>query len=103
MSNHDTDGTIQVKVEFRNHEPIQRAFSISDAVDDVRKWAIDTYRGQIADATSLYVLRQIDPKTGQAGNPVEANFVALKDLTNDEVNVLEFMLDHEKDTAGKLM
>lgn len=99
MSNHDTDGTIQVKVEFRNYEPIQKDFSILDAVDDVRKWAIGHYEGQIGEGSSVYTLLQINPETNQASH-IEGNFFDLKDLIIGDIKVLEFRLDKEKHVQG---
>jgi len=85
---------IQVKVSFRNQDA-DRYFPISAAVDDVRKWAITHYEGQIDDASSVYTLFQINQ-----ASPIEGNFVDLKDLISDNINVLEFRLDKETHVQG---
>lgn len=90
--------TIQVKVSFRGQNAIE-IFPISAAADDVRKWAIAHFGGQIDDATSMYTLFQIDSETNSSER-IEGNFVDLKDLIREGDNVLEFRLDHEQDSAG---
>lgn len=91
--------TIQVKVSFQD-QTASKCFPVSDAADDVRKWAIASFEGQIDDSSSVYTLFQIDPETSQA-SPVEGNFVDLKDLISDNINVLEFRLAKEIHVQGQ--
>jgi len=90
--------TIQVKVSFRDQGASEN-FPILAAADDVRKWAITYFGEQIDDAASTYTLFQINPETNQA-SPIEGNFVDLKDLISDNINVLEFRLAKESHVQG---
>jgi len=80
--------TIQVKVSFRD-QSVSKDFSVLVAVDDVRKWALETLPNTIP--TDPYGIIFLDPTTGQE-EPIDANVTDIKDLARDGVNVLEFNL-----------
>jgi len=79
---------IQVKVSFRG-QYIHREFDLSVAIDDIRKWALETLPD--TDPTAPYSIVFLDPATGQ-DVAVDANVTELKDLAHDGANVLEFNL-----------
>lgn len=80
--------TTQVKVSFRDQH-IHREFALSVAIDDVRKWALETLPNMAP--TAPYSIVFLDPATGQEV-AVDANVTELKDLVHDGANVLEFNL-----------
>jgi len=80
--------TIQVKVSFQDRH-VHREFPFSAAIDDVRKWALETLPNTIP--TAPYNIAFLDPATGQEVT-IDANVTDIKDLAHDGVNVLEFNL-----------
>jgi len=80
--------SMQVKVSFRDQH-VQQEFQLSAAIDDVRKWALETLPNTTP--TDSYGIVFIDPVTGREAT-IDANVTDLKDLAHDGANVLEFNL-----------
>lgn len=80
--------SMQVKVSFRDQH-VHQEFQLSAAIDDVRKWALETLPD--TDPTDPYSIVFLDPATEQYV-AVDVNVTELKDLAHDGANVLEFNL-----------